>query len=205
MYVFSHWLTLRDEKVVAKGKGELVTHWLEVKSGSSGEKSVHTSDTGSEQNSVYTAVERRNAIASKTEKMDRLIDWNTDVLCRLLQKIIANRDGTVPQSKNYDSNNDAELSTSSNIKPFDEVKEIIALPQANKLKHLQEESTIVISSEVNDLLRKYVSSIANLYNNNNEFHNFEHVSRNMIHKSCRSLIQMCVSPNSFFYSFNIKP
>ena len=164
---------MRDEKVVAKGKGELITYWLEVKSESDGEPSVPTSETASEQHSTYVVMD-----TMKTEKMDRLIDWNADILCQQLKKIIASRAGTsllLQKRDKSDGTNSEELYLSRNTKPVEEVKEIIALPKAKKLDSSHNETTITVSSDITDQLRQYVSCIATLYKNN-EFHCFEHVS-----------------------------
>lgn len=165
---------MRDDKVVAKGKGELTTYWLDVKSDSSGGKSSRHSETGSERacpNIDFDLIDKdKTAAVLLTEKKNRLIDWNVDVLCRLLQQIIASHSGTLLQSKR----NATEAFELSCTNPFDEVKEIIPLAQVRKTKHLNDESGVKIASEVLDQLRKYVSYIASMYNDN-EFHNFEHV------------------------------
>jgi hypothetical protein len=171
----SHWLTLRDERVVAKGKGELVTYWLEVKSESSGEKSSRHSETGSERFGKELIDKNKTAAVLLSEKTNRLIDWNTDVLYRLLQQIIFRRGGASSKSKQKTDGNSDELLALTCTNPFEEVKEIISLPQMKESNLPYDESMVKISIEVFDQLRNYVSCIANMYNKN-EFHNFEHVS-----------------------------
>jgi hypothetical protein len=173
----SHWTTLRDEKVVAKGKGELVTYWLEVKPESYGKKSAQTSDTSSVQNSPDVANAREQVNALKAKKSDRLVDWNSEVMCQLLQKVIANRVGTASLLKMKDNNdmaNSLEKYTNSTTKPLDEVKECISFPHTKKMKSSHDKTVVAVSSEVANQLREYVSCIAEMYNNS-EFHNFEHV------------------------------
>ena len=180
--MYSHWLTLRDEKVVAKGKGELVTYWLEVKSEIGGEKSAQTSETDSEPINPYGFVDTTHESVIKAEKLDRLIDWNADILCQLLQKIISNRARTISSSKKKekcDGTDSVELFTTSATKPFDEIKEIISLPQAKNNNSDAAMTTITVSVEVTNQLREYVSCIAKLYKDN-EFHSFEHVSEKII-------------------------
>jgi hypothetical protein len=58
--------------------------------------------------------------------------------------------------------------------PFDEVKEIIALPPLNNIKALHGLLDVEVPKNVIEQLRDYVSQIAAMYNNN-PFHNFEHV------------------------------
>ena len=171
-------MTLRDDKVVAKGKGELVTYWLVLKSNSYGDsKSSRGSETGSDRHDVLM-----------DEKTDRLVDWNTDVLHRFLKEIILYRAGFISQRTHNVEQSD-ELLTS---KPFYEVKEIVSLPQTRKLEHRKGESKFVISREVVDQLRKYVSCIASLYNDN-DFHNFEHATH--VTMSVTKLLSRIVAPS----------
>ena len=175
----SHWLRLRDEKIVAKGKGEMVTYWLDVKSNSHGSKSSCSSRSGADSNHEVAEAdgncsrhELREAYNQKSktigaEKIDRLVDWNTDNLLRLLQQIVDSR-----QSSTDAPSSCIDISFKAN--PFDEVKEIIALPQEKRSKHVTADALIPVSTEVSGQLRDYISKIAQMYNGN-YFHNFEHV------------------------------
>ena len=133
MCVCSHWLVLRDEKVVAKGKGELVTYWLEVKTDSSADKSSRRSETGSERfcaNDDLGLIEQNKTVETLlSEKTNRLIDWNTDVLRQLLQQVIASRDLSMSLPKKNGDGISEEFLVLPVKNPFDEVKEIIPLPQ----------------------------------------------------------------------------
>ena len=102
------------------------------------------------------------------EKIDRLVDWNTDNLLRLIQQIVDRR-----QSSVHISNSNIDVTFKAN--PFDEVTEIISLPQEKSLKSVSADALIPVSPEVSQQLRDYVARIASMYNDN-YFHNFEHVS-----------------------------
>ena len=167
-FCHSHWLTLRNEKVVAKGKGELITYWLEVKSKSAQPSEASSEQTGTDVDTAADA-DTKQGTALQAEKFDRLITWNAEILGQLLKKIIANR---------VDTEN-VVMDTASTTKPMDEVEEIITLPQAKKMKSEYDESLVIVPTEVTNELHAYVSSIAKMYNNN-EFHCFEHVSGNLI-------------------------
>ena len=178
--ICSHWLSLREEKVVAKGKGEMTTYWLDVKSNTHDSKSSCSSRSGSDskasaaepESSCDTSehIEKRNSKSNKKllEKIDRLVDWNTDNLLRLLQQIVDRRQSSVHIS-------DSNIDVSFKANPFDEVTEIISLPQEKRLKSVSADILIPVSPEVSRQLRDYVSRIASMYNDN-YFHNFEHVS-----------------------------
>lgn len=169
---------MRDEKVVAKGKGELITFWLEVKSATSGSKSSYSSGNGddisknSSTNNDSKGPNRRVDRSQKSkksvnDKIDRLIDWNTDNLARLLQQIADSRQSGI-------HNEDFAIVETIKSNPFDEVKEIIALPQVKKSNFFEKDSSVLLSNDVSGQLRDYVSRIAYMYNDN-YFHNFEHV------------------------------
>jgi hypothetical protein len=127
-----------------------------------------------------------------SEKTSRLVDWNTDILKRLLKQIVAFRIGTVsesskkvvrekshPMHSSDDNSSDAAadelLSIPTFSKPFEEVKELIELPHIKKMQSNMNDNTVTLSTEICDQLRNYVSRIAEMYKRN-AFHNFEHVS-----------------------------
>jgi hypothetical protein len=162
----SHWLTLRNETIVAKGKGALTTYWLESKSDSNGDKSSRASE-GSDR--FDSNIE---------ERTDRLVDWTADALYGILKEIVGNREVIVLRD---DYANTKEMNTATSPKPFYEVKEIVVLPRTNKLEYRQGACKGKVSSEVLYQLRKYVSDIACLYKKN-AFHNFEHVSDRILNE-----------------------
>ena len=134
--------------------------------------SSRSSDSGTESNDGGEDTARKAALESGmpsrqfNDKIERLIDWNVDVLLRLLQQIIARRDVT---EKEIDDAAQTEAT-----KPFDEVKEIIPLPEFKESRTHRDPMDVKIPDAVADQLRDYVSNIAMLYNDN-PFHNFEHV------------------------------
>jgi hypothetical protein len=186
---FSHWIRKREDKIVAKGKGELVTYWLEVNSNSSGCQSSRSSESGTvssqrdgeedshhqDTGTVSPAANCRQSSKLNFEKTERLIDWNSDVLCRLLQQIMVCRGCSSPLMKKIDDGDfDCNAGVLAYKNPFDEVKEIIALPPLNKFKNSRTVADIQVPKLVEEQLRNYVSRIAAMYNNH-QFHNFEHV------------------------------
>ena len=94
-----HWLSQREDKVVAKGKGEMTTYWLSLKkdnyaSSSAGSDSKQSDAEESAQRlaSVGSSPKddpRAKALAS--EKTTRLIEWNCDVLLRLIKQVCQTR------------------------------------------------------------------------------------------------------------------
>ena len=78
------WLTPREDEVILKGKGPAKTFFVRVLNGSviSG-MSANSNRTGMESDDVKAA--------PKEEKIDRLVQWNVEVLSGLLKKIMKQR------------------------------------------------------------------------------------------------------------------
>jgi hypothetical protein len=164
--------------------GELNTYWLETTSGSrngssrssdscteSGQSATDDVEPEDEQVAVGQVSHRASMKAvtkQLTGKIERLIDWNVDVLIRLLQQIVARRDVTFQP---FDIEDTVKPTVTN---PFDEVKEIIALPEFKETRKLRDPNDVTIPENVAAQLRDYVSEIAMLYNEN-PFHSFEHV------------------------------
>lgn len=156
------WLQKRSDRVEAKGKGLLTTHWLNLtltnNSSSSDKSTSHPSDRIREDNldgGESPAFDRR----------ERLIDWNVEVLSSVLKQIIARRQGC---QSNVDgrSTPSAFAYASGTTIPLDEVKEIIALPDYHDESATVDEVSVVIPQEVDRQLRKLVSCVCALYRDN---------------------------------------
>ena len=137
-------------------------------------------------------------------KTASLIEWNTDVLLRLLRQIVARR--MVLQLINSDPVSPANdtglrrepLDEAEFTNPMayiiDEVSEIISLPTFD-YKSIEKQvppESVVIEQVVIDQLRDYVSKIASMYHNNH-FHNFEHASH--VTMSVTKLLSRIVAPS----------
>ncbi|GKY99131.1 hypothetical protein MPSEU_000868600 [Mayamaea pseudoterrestris] len=189
-----HWLIARDDKVIAKGKGEMQTYWLTTQREMAVNGDVECSADIPE---IQFNDRVDNKIAS-------LIEWNTDVLLRLIKSIVARRMAlqqinSHPASPVHDDGvqigiaNESEF-THPMAPVIDEVKEIIALPNFDYksiAKQIPPES-VEIDEVVIKQLHAYVSKIANMYHNN-PFHNFEHASH--VTMSVTKLLSRIVAPS----------
>ena len=175
----TNWLSQREDVVHAKGKGEMQTYWLEIMSRQDSSV-LDSSSTMSESNSDRLEMEGGDDEANHEtrafdSKTTRLIEWNVDVLLRLLKQIVARRRATL-----NDSGTDTEMENphESSFTPkkesmtLDEVAEIITLPKFRETNsHLQEEAeNVVLDPIVVQQLHDYVCSIASIYREN-PFHN----------------------------------
>ena len=174
-----HWLRPREDKVAAKGKGDLQTYWIVPKSGG---PSTASSDHDDQEELIgNTAVEDDYTnpwgntklvfdLGTPGNRYQRLIDWNVELLAGLLRQIEAQRRDLRLRSR--DGAPTMELKGGSTA--LDEVTEIITLPQLQqgaKGKRTRPED-VELSVEVITQLRDYVTTIASMYRDN-PFHNFE--------------------------------
>jgi hypothetical protein len=108
------WIRPREDKIVAKGKGEMTTFWLVLRSGrSSCGESSRCDVSGHEFSERYDDFENRDGLGAiqsmpnqrigldgeedrrrMADKVSRLVDWNVDVLQRLLIQIVAKRNAS---------------------------------------------------------------------------------------------------------------
>ena len=118
-----HWVVLRDEKIHAKGKGELETYWLDLKiqssgsarSGQSGKSggSASTSSNVDVAGTITSALQGRHLETNDKVHIDavlppkikRLVKWNADVLLRVLKQVVARREAIEALASQDDSEN----------------------------------------------------------------------------------------------------
>eukprot|EP00529_Nitzschia_sp_RCC80_P008238 CAMPEP_0113455580 /NCGR_PEP_ID=MMETSP0014_2-20120614/8448_1 /TAXON_ID=2857 /ORGANISM="Nitzschia sp." /LENGTH=1213 /DNA_ID=CAMNT_0000347013 /DNA_START=398 /DNA_END=4036 /DNA_ORIENTATION=+ /assembly_acc=CAM_ASM_000159 len=197
----SSWLRRRTDTVLAKGKGEMQTYWLvtdeEIASGA-------LLDGGAKAAAPLPVV---NAMASRVAKSDvldpeamlpprikRLVDWNVDVLKRLLKQIVARRNALEMETyhPNHPSMMKLEMNIGSDTYVLNEVVDTVKLPPYQKLKDMENPNKIELPEGAEAQLRLYVSSIAALHRDN-AFHNFEHASHVMM--SVSKLLSRIVAPD----------
>jgi len=111
------------------------------------------------------------------EKLERLVDWQVEVLSSLIRQIIALRNVT---KERISSNTSTSVLVKSNFEGgtvLDEVKEIIQLPafDAELVSRQQDPNSIELEYEISTQLHDFVHEIAEAYHHN-PFHNFEHAS-----------------------------
>jgi class 3 adenylate cyclase len=202
-----HWVRMRTEKVVAKGKGEMQTYWLDVKGSSS--RSHNSGSVSSDANS-RDPLSRLERVASQqniedaaenssiSSKQLRLVDWNADIMKRLLREIIARRDacGSPDDSAvRVKALEHSKLSKDDGV--LDEVEEIITLPKfdSKAARNQKDPDSFELSETVSTQLHDYVQTIAAMYRHN-PFHNFEHASH--VTMSVLKLLSRIVAPDLNF-------
>ena len=158
------------------------TYWLSMGNGPSNPRSAGTSESASETETDLNGDTNRRPSSNqqgektpdqvKAEKSRRLVEWNVDVLHRLLKHIVALRKAqgraiSGPDSFEYE----VRQFGGSNSTVIDEVKEIITLPpfDAKAASSQEEPDSVVLDKAVVDQLYDFVDNVAGMYREN-EFH-----------------------------------
>jgi hypothetical protein len=196
----SSWIMPREEKVAAKGKGDLQTYWVAVGTSRSGSNSSGMNHSGSEASgsescskatsSIGEGVENQQDFAPMSAKTERLIRWNVNVLGNLLKQVQARRqeDGAVGDSKVVE---DSLETCSEDNTVLEEVQETIHLPTYKGDISINPDS-IELPDDVVHELHEYVAAVACMYREN-AFHNFEHASH--VTMSVVKLLSRIVAPD----------
>ena len=196
----SHWVQAREDKIVAKGKGELQTFWLTVKKQSGGSTTERSDDNSevdedAETEQVVHAPTPTVPVTPMADKLGRLVDWNTDVMARLLKQVIARRQASESQGRGLDKSLQLEASQQLNGTVLDEMVDIIRLPEfdAKAASKQKDPDSINLGEEVVSQLHDYVTVVSTLYRDN-PFHNFEHASH--VTMSVVKLLGRIVAPDA---------
>jgi hypothetical protein len=142
---------------------------------------------------------------SLSAKMDRLVDWNVEVLASFLEKLVQSRARMSHTSGTTDSlaNLWGRGSQSLQCNGFkhekglviDEVVEIIKLPEFTATREGNRRSSRIgkLAQGVRSQLKEYVATIALLYREDVPFHNFEHASH--VTMSANKLMKRIILPD----------
>ena len=167
----SSWITKRKELVQAKGKGEVQTYWVKIT------KNKGSADMDMTSKSLVSFSQRSRHskdIWGKMQVQDgshrqRLIDWQVEVLSKLLKQIVANRG-----RKRIKTQRPKSLDTSK-TNPRDEMAESITMPtyDPKQAKYALNPESVELEEKIVSQLQDMVTTVAMLYHNN-PFHNYDH-------------------------------
>jgi 3'5'-cyclic nucleotide phosphodiesterase len=161
-----YWLTEREDKVEAKGKGAMTTFWCEP-TGAPGAVVSGTETTQSDD-----CIKREGGqVGTPNDKLRQLVEWNVSLFTLLLEEVTLFRDN--------DPNNGLKESVpietlTERANPANEVHEDMDLMSPDQvLTHpkIERKLSEAAIAQLHDL----ISSIACLYRENS-FHSFEHCS-----------------------------
>mmetsp|Transcript_2536 Transcript_2536/g.6381 ORF Transcript_2536/g.6381 Transcript_2536/m.6381 type:complete len:1225 (+) Transcript_2536:138-3812(+) len=195
------WIRPREDVVVAKGKGEMQTYFVQVgKSKGSERTGTATASMGDEADVSEVSevseepLEEEVMKPTASAKIARLIDWNVDVLIRLLKTIVAHRRSKGEEKAREAFPSEEDFSRSDGTTVLDEVVEQIALPEFDQAaaKEQMSPDKVALDAATETQLYEYVAAIAAMYRDN-PFHNFEHASH--VTMSVSKLMSRIVAPS----------
>ena len=195
-----HWVRAREDKVHAKGKGELNTYWLEVKGDAAKSHSSNSSDRSNAEDRQAAANNMLDSSANvetrstgMDEKGMRLVQWNTEIIGQILKEIVARREAIdLEPDTEFQL---AELERGSLMHDhtvLEECADVIELPIFCSSKKQNSAGANELPSAVVDQLRDYIQTIALMYRHN-PFHNFQHASH--VTMSATKLLSRIVAPD----------
>jgi 3'5'-cyclic nucleotide phosphodiesterase len=160
-----HWMSRRQDLVVAKGKGKMQCFWCEPKSDISGHLSINDQACIPSSSSVY----EDPAPVVEPRGQDAEVDWVVEVFEVMLHTLMASRELSSESDDKVFAESESYL-----ILPRDEVSEIITLSDGEARTHRKlTKKEVKLKKIVRKQLRKYICTIAKLYRDN-PFHNFQH-------------------------------
>jgi Adenylate and Guanylate cyclase catalytic domain len=174
------WVRPRSEKVNAKGKGFMQTHWLDIQA--AGSKRSSEGETNSENstsnidNNFVAGGSKSNAEENDklNDRKQRLVDWNVDILSKALKQVVARRQACNEQPDSFLHMETLEQGTlrlyqSKNgaVVPLDEIVECISLPNYNAkaaaVTHEKDASSIDLGPAVQKQLHDFIQGISAMY------------------------------------------
>jgi 3'5'-cyclic nucleotide phosphodiesterase len=133
--------------------------------------------------------------ASKERRIQRLVQWNSEMLVQLLKQVVARRQALNRQNNVSDALTSMARNIGNGCIVVDEVAEIIVLPEFNVRActsgQSRNDSVVQLDDLVVSQVHSYVSVIASMYKDN-PFHNFEHASH--VTMSVSKLLSRIVAP-----------
>eukprot|EP00980_Cylindrotheca_fusiformis_P029226 scaffold22762_cov127-Cylindrotheca_fusiformis.AAC.1 len=175
------WIIPRNTKMFVKGKGKMQTYWVRrskrlIKPKAANQKAgMGTLDEEAETEGSSERSEDDNNGIEGMNKIERLVEWNVEVLASLLEQIVDSRGGVVNQIQTL-SNAEKKIGMGGRT-VLEEFTPVIPLKRfgAEELERRQRATTVDIGEEAKYQLRNFISTISGMYPEN-AFHNFEHAS-----------------------------
>lgn len=164
-----HWVEERKEKIHVKGKDELQTYWLIFRGSPSGQSRSSSSGADATDNVVdenFNSGSPTNMVNPFDSKTQRLVEWNTDVLSRLLKEVVASRLSRESYRVEGMPNDTVHgLAKEESMTVLDEVVEIIHLPDfdVQGVNRRVDASNMELSDKVKQQLRDFITIIASMY------------------------------------------
>ena len=171
-----HWLVKREDKIHAKGKGLMQTWFLRGKrtEGRNGDEVLRPSidDLHQAEEAVMIEEEAANsALAHMDDKMDRLVDWISQSLSGILERLFATR-----MARGLVMTDTPSLDSGTHKTPREELKDALSF-QWNPLdENAIKASVDSLEQKVLDQLKDFVGVVVGRYPMENKYHNADHAA-----------------------------
>jgi hypothetical protein len=170
-YKKGHWLRPRKETIQVKGKGQMMTYWVDP----TGSCCMSNTDVESQRPSSLLMIS--GSPLRLGNRIEGLVDWNTSVLAKMLCAIVAFRDRHNNGRDNVTTYRKFQQSSLVRNEPkciLDEVRETIDFPEVDPSECIVDPDFVQLHPMVLSQLHDFVRTIADMYGGcTNPFHNFE--------------------------------
>lgn len=148
--------------------GSLQTYWLhdqEFSTSTRGDDSdmrLATADDGDCTESTDDFDNLLENMSVRSTKTKRLVDWNVDVLHKLIRQIVARREASPALKKARDDSSWIEESYSYPKSPLEELQNVISFPSIDSTAILRQKhpNEIILDPGVIEQLRDFVTNVA---------------------------------------------
>ena len=130
--------------------------------------------------------------ASKERRIQRLVQWNSEMLVQLLKQVVARREALHRRTTASGALTSMARNIGNGCIVVDEVAEIIMLPEFDVQACSSSAKDVQLDENIVSQIHSYVSVIASMYKDN-PFHNFEHASH--VTMSVSKLLSRIVAPH----------
>jgi class 3 adenylate cyclase len=160
-----NWLKAREEKVVAKGKGELQTYWVMVEPrGSSSGQQSNANESKTDDLVVSPAPATWMGKDARTE---RLVQWHVESLLGMIATIVESRGKENSREARIEAIATGQGWIPRNTFPSEEVQEIVQLPRyrtshGSRSKNESDRWQLLVP-QIEAQLHKFISIIATMY------------------------------------------
>ena len=188
----SSWITKRKEAVDAKGKGSMVTYWVEP--------------SGTNRRFSFTDSNRVSDVRNlgvQEDRLHHLIDFNVEILEHLLRELMTYNKttdkmkatfGKSPRSSS-DSQHEFKRYNFAEKTPRENILEVIPIPKVDAKQKAAKRSSSFnkpLDGKVKSELHDFVAQLARYHSNDNPFHNFDHATH--VAMSVRKLLARILKP-----------
>ncbi|CAJ1943563.1 unnamed protein product [Cylindrotheca closterium] len=183
----SDWISKRKDLIAAKGKGSMVTYWINL-----GEKKNSAFQPDSAQLTMMSGVTE--------DRLQHLVDFNAEILEHLLRDLVVyNSTSDGPSNRKMMSREDSKEEMKGygfdNTSPREDIVEVIPIPKMEPSQKQKKQKTSAgksLDGKAKDQLHDFVSQLAHYHSNDNPFHNFDHATH--VAMSVRKLLARILKP-----------